>query len=483
MGETIVTWTATDAAGNTATATQKVTITDTTAPVITLPVNVTTEATGSQTSVVIGTATATDLVDGSVIVTNNAPASFSVGETIVTWTSTDDAGNSATATQKVTITDTTAPAITLPSDVTTEATGSQTSVVIGTATATDLVDGSVIVTNNAPATFPVGETIVTWTSTDAAGNSATATQSVTITDTTAPAITVPVDITTEATGSQTSVSIGTATATDLVDGLVSVTNNASGTFPVGETIVTWTSTDAAGNSATDTQSITITDTTAVNQPPVINYVVLNTSSPNTGGDVLVTVNATDDVAVITVEANGVLLTHQSGNIWNGTIIALEGTHVVNISAVDLEGSIVWNNSTIYNAATSKNQMYDISFLPPIKTTDIFDLKNGRSLPIKFTARDNETGEFIYDDTVNVTITNSTGHLITYFTNGTGTDSVRINIEDEQYIVNFHSKNYELNEGETYAVTVTFGGKDSLTGYDMTHFTLLEGGKVKGKAKV
>ncbi|MBK6281835.1 MAG: HYR domain-containing protein [Draconibacterium sp.] len=37
-------------------------------------------------------------------------------------------------------------------------------------------------TNNAPAKFPVGNTTVTWTATDAAGNTATCTQLVTISD-------------------------------------------------------------------------------------------------------------------------------------------------------------------------------------------------------------------------------------------------------------------------------------------------------------
>ena len=40
-------------------------------------------------------------------------------------------------------------------------------------------------------TFPVGVTVVTWTATDAAGNSATANQTVTITDDEAPMLTCP----------------------------------------------------------------------------------------------------------------------------------------------------------------------------------------------------------------------------------------------------------------------------------------------------
>ena len=129
---------------------------------------------------------------------------------------------------------------------------------------------------------------------------------------------------------------------------------------------------------------------------------------------------------------------------------------------------------------SGENLYNITFLPPITTMDQFNLTYGSTLPIKFTARNNSTDEFIHDPTVNVTITNSTGHLITYFTNGTGTDSVRINSTEEQYIANFHTKDYAINIGETYSVTVTFGEPDSLRGYDITYFTLIEGGKAKGK---
>jgi len=126
-------------------------------------------------------------------------------------------------------------------------------------------------------------------------------------------------------------------------------------------------------------------------------------------------------------------------------------------------------------------IYNITFFPPITTMDQFNLKDGSTLPIKFTVNHHITNEFIYDPTVNVTITNSTGHLITYFTNGTGTESVRINSTEEQCIVNFQTKDYDLNMGETYAITVTFGELDSLRGYDITYFTLMEGGKVKGKS--
>ena len=86
--------------------------------------------------------------------------------------------------------------------------------------------------------------------------------------------------------------------------------------------------------------------------PVVNIVTLNTTSPNTGDAILVTVNATDEMAVTSVIANNVELTSQGGNTWNGTIIALDGTHSVNVSAMDAAGNTGWNNSTSYKTPTS-----------------------------------------------------------------------------------------------------------------------------------
>ena len=238
---------------------------DSTPPRITPPPDVTAEATGARTAVSVGTAVATDARDGTVAATSNAPATFPLGATTVTWTARDAAGNTATATQTVTVRDTTAPAITAPPDVTAEAAGSATSVQTGAATATDAVDSSVTVTSNAPSSFPLGTTTITWTATDSSGNSASAKQAVTVRDTTAPAVTAPPDITAELTGVPMSVRIGTATATDAVDSSVTVTSNAPSSFPLGTTTITWTATDSSGNSASAKQAVTVRDTT----PPTI----------------------------------------------------------------------------------------------------------------------------------------------------------------------------------------------------------------------
>ena len=74
-------------------------------------------------------------------------------------------------------------------------------------------------------------------------------------DTVPPVITVPADVSVSTNASQATVDIGIASATDNVDGMVAVTNNAPATFPIGVTTVTYTSSDSAGNTATATQHI------------------------------------------------------------------------------------------------------------------------------------------------------------------------------------------------------------------------------------
>ena len=111
---------------------------------------------------------------------NNTNNSFTLGETTVTWTATDESGNSSSITQKVTIVDETAPVLEVPNDIILDATSLENILEIGTATATDIVDASPTVSNNAPEFFPLGETIVTWTVTDTSGNTSSLIQNISV---------------------------------------------------------------------------------------------------------------------------------------------------------------------------------------------------------------------------------------------------------------------------------------------------------------
>jgi microsomal dipeptidase-like Zn-dependent dipeptidase len=376
LGDTTVTWTATDAAGNEGKATQTVTIEDTTAPVITVPGNVTEEATGLQTIVAIGTATGTDAV-GPVTITSNAPATFGLGDTVVTWTATDAYNNFSTGTQTVTVEDTTAPVITVPGNVTKEATGLQTIVAIGTATGTDAV-GPVTITSNAPATFGLGDTVVTWTATDAYNNFSTGTQTVTVEDTTAPVITVPGNVTEEATGLQTIVAIGTATGTDAV-GPVTITSNAPATFGLGDTVVTWTATDAYNNFSTGTQTVTVEDTT----PPVITGPA-NVTEEATGLQTIVaigTATGTDAVGPVTITSDApatfglgdTIVTWTATDAYNNSSTATQTVTVEDTTApaFDLNqlATTVWPvNKRMVDAATVANVSDAVDANPSVVLT-------------------------------------------------------------------------------------------------------------------
>ena len=265
LGSTTITWTATDSEGATATDTQVILVRDTTAPSITAPADVSfTTTTGTSLTLTpsdYGTATATDLVDPSPAITSDAANPFQLGATTITWTATDSAGNTATATQRVTVTQSSLR-ITVPADITAEATGTTTAIDIGTANATHDTDTNLTISNNAASTlFPIGVTTITWTVVDSSGTTVTDTQRITVRDTTAPAFEsvqdldfvfeedVPIVI-----------NYDSPTATDIVDDSVTVScTPASGTvFGERTTEVTCTATDDAGNTANATFDVSVT---------------------------------------------------------------------------------------------------------------------------------------------------------------------------------------------------------------------------------
>lgn len=264
VGDHVVRWTVRDGLGDTSVATQQVRIVDTTDPVVIAPGNVAATATGQRTQVALGNATASDLVDANVAISNDAPeAGFVLGETAVTWTAQDDSGNTATAIQQVTIN----PAelvLTAPSTRTLEATGSTTAASLGDAS----VNGGTPpfeIENDAPSPgFSIGEHTVTWTVRDAQDATDSATQLVVIEDTTAPLLTAPSNVSVESDSVPIVVGIGTAQAADLSGSAIDIVSNAPGSgFSYGTTEVIWTATDAAGNVATASQFITVSEPSAL----------------------------------------------------------------------------------------------------------------------------------------------------------------------------------------------------------------------------
>ena len=99
---------------------------DTTPPEVTAPPNIFVPASGTHPALTLvadlGTATATDAVDGPLTPTNDAATVapgdlYSISFTTITWTATDLSGNSASATQQVVVLDITPPELTVPEDI------------------------------------------------------------------------------------------------------------------------------------------------------------------------------------------------------------------------------------------------------------------------------------------------------------------------------------------------------------------------------
>jgi hypothetical protein len=104
------------------------------------------------------------------------------GYTTVTWTVTSSCQSQVTCSATFTVTANTPPTITTcPSDITVHMnSGCGATVTLVPPTYSDNCDPNPQVTNNAPAVFPEFTTVVTWTVTDACGNSSTCQQNVTV---------------------------------------------------------------------------------------------------------------------------------------------------------------------------------------------------------------------------------------------------------------------------------------------------------------
>ncbi|APD89099.1 Ig-like domain repeat protein [Alteromonas mediterranea] len=473
-GDYDVTATATDEAGNSAAANETGTI-DTTAPSLTL----TPQGEGNDTTPTLtGT---TDLAEGSVVTlfvtdstgniqtlnaTVDASGNFSIDVTdplpeggyTVEATATDEAGNSTTINDNTGVIDTTAPELTLD-ELTPE--NNTTPAITGTA---DLPAGSIItltVTDsagntqtfaatvqtdgsfsaNVPAPLAEGDYTVTATAQDTAGNEGSDTENGGSVDTTAPLITLdPQGISNDNTptisgstdliaGSTVSITVTDSTGSQQT---FTATVDANGDFsadvpaPVadGNFDVTATSTDAAGNTATDTISGEI-----------------NSAAPSlsldplaSGNDTTPTISGTTDLAPGSTVS--ITVTDSAGNTqsFNATVqpggsfsvdvpVALpEGDYTVTATATDGAG----------NTATVTENGGSIDTTDPVLTIDAQGLTNDAT-PIISGTTDLSPG-----DTVSISVTDSGGNTQTFTAtvqgDGTYTADVPADLAEGAYSV-------------------------------------------------
>jgi hypothetical protein len=255
IGHTVVRCTVRDSHGNQRLESFGVQVVDG-PPKLELPATATAAAVDARGAQVTLDYSAKDAVDGPVDVRcGHANQVFPIGRTTVTCTAKDSAGNAVSGSLVVVVRDQAAPRITLPSGtVAANATGPKGGVATWNVSAVDNVDGPLPVSCDRASgdIFAIGDTQVTCSARDRAGNLANGSFTVAVRDRAAPHLTVPTDTVVAAAddrhGARVSFSV---TATDAVDGTIPATCDpqAGSMFPLGQTTVSCTAQDDAGNAA------------------------------------------------------------------------------------------------------------------------------------------------------------------------------------------------------------------------------------------
>jgi RHS repeat-associated protein len=357
-GINVIAIVAKDLAGNHTDSTRTVTR-DTQAPTLAL----TTPADGSFTNQSATTVSGTASGGGTITVKVNGVSfpvgaggafsgsfELSPGANFLTAVATDQAGNSASVTNKVTL-DTDAPVVTIatPAEgaITKETSIAVSGTVADASAATLTVNGvstPVGTDGGFSATITLaseGANAISVVATDAASNQSTASRNV-VRDTQAPVVTItaPAEgFLTNTSSVSVSGTVTDATTVTLTANGVALTVDASGNFtgevPLaaeGANAIAFIATDAATNQSTTSRNV-VRDT----QAPVLNItgptdnLVTKTNSVSITGDVY-------DASSVAVSVNGAPLIVDGAGMLGGSVTLAEGANILNIVATDGAGN-------------------------------------------------------------------------------------------------------------------------------------------------
>ena len=355
---------------------------------ITCPSNITLP---NETDACGATATFSPTTTGDCGTITCSPASgtfFSVGTTTVTCTTASGPSCSFT----VTVNDNQLPIVTCPANQSVTAPlGSCTATVTYEVTATDNCPGVSAVTCTPPSgsPFPVGTTTVTCTATDASSNQGSCSFTVTVTDNQNPTITCPGNQSVPATSGACSANVSYATtAADNCPGVaVACTPPSGASFPVGTTNVSCTATDASGNQASCSFTVTVTD----NQNPVITCPANITTVDNAPGACGALLNPGTATATDNCSVSSVVGTRSDGQPLNALYPL--GVTTITWKATDASG----NMATCAQTITVTNPPAVVTITGPASGS-IFPVNT--SVPFTATFTDNlgdtHTAQWMFD---------------------------------------------------------------------------------------
>ncbi|HRI58588.1 MAG TPA: HYR domain-containing protein [Saprospiraceae bacterium] len=306
FGQTLVTLTVTDGPGLSASCVMEAYSVDVTPPVITCPPSVTLETDPNTCTAVamFMCPVAPDNCSGSAnpeqILGLPSGSSFPKGVNVVGYQATDASGNSASCTFTITVIDLDPPYLSCPFNIVKNTDPGLCSAITtwSTPTTLDNCDVPTLVQTGGPVSgsaFPKGTTTVSFKSTDASGNSTTCSFTVTVNDNEAPKITCPANIVKSNDLNQCGaiVTFPTPTFSDNCPGatIMQIAGLASGAFfPKGVTTNIFKVTDASGNTATCSFTVTVNDT----QLPTITCPanIVKNNDPNQCGAIVTFPNPT-----------------------------------------------------------------------------------------------------------------------------------------------------------------------------------------------
>ena len=362
------------------------------APTIICPGDVTTQAAPSST-VRVDFPEPETIDNCSAVTVSCSPASgssFPIGTTTVTCTATDASNNSANCTFSVIVTESVVNcALACGPDITKTIDPSSCGAVVEySPPATTGTCGDVECTPSSGSTFPVGFTVVTCTGADGANCSF----SVTVNDPVAPTITACASNKVIAADSECMAVMpdltGEVVASDNCSPVVILQSPPDGELlGVGNTVVTIRVSDASGNEATCTATVSVVEST----PPVINCPAnINTvdNAPNACGALLNPgpASATDNCGIASIVGT------RSDNAALNALYPV-GTTTITWKATDLSG----NFSTCQQTVTVTNPNAAITITGPAAGS-LFQINS--QVPFRATFTDNlgdtHTAEWMFD---------------------------------------------------------------------------------------
>jgi hypothetical protein len=344
LGANTVSLTATDASGNSSSCNATVTVLDTVSPVVNCQnVTIYLDANGaaSITAADINNNSTDNCAIISLIAGQTSFTCANIGANTVSLTATDASGNSSSCNATVTVLDTVSPVVNCQNvTIYLDANGaaSITAADINNNSTDNCALNSLTAGQTSFTCANIGANTVSLTATDASGNSSSCNATVTVLDTVSPVancqnITIYLDA--NGTASITAADINNNSTDNCALNSLTAGQTSFTCANIGANTVSFTATDASGNSSSCNATVTVLDTVSpvVNCQNVTIYLDANGAASITAADI--NNNSTDNCAIISLTAG-----QTSFNCAN------IGANTVSLTATDASGNSSSCNATI-----------------------------------------------------------------------------------------------------------------------------------------